>query len=125
VSRKLREPEHRKTEICSYCGKTGHGVRAPGHVRRSICPAYGHVCTLCNRNHHMESVCRSKEKPKLSRNNNTTTASIVFDTLCSIDNTVQACGSFCTDTGFERAIQIGHHVLDKLSYTWVKKRSAP
>jgi len=95
VPRKPREPEHRKTEICSYCGKTGHGVSAPGHVRRSTCPAYGHVCSLCNRNHHMESVCRSKEKPKLSRNNNTTTASTVFDTLCSIDNTVQAGGSSC------------------------------
>ena len=59
---------------------------------------------------------RRKEKRKLSRNNNTTTGSTVFNTLCSIDNTVQACGSSCavSDTGFERAIHIDHHVYDKL-----------
>ena len=28
-------------EVCSYCGKTGHGVRAPPHVRQKERMAYG------------------------------------------------------------------------------------
>ena len=51
-----------KQELCSYCGKVGHGVRAPARQRKNTCSAYGHKCTLCSKDHHLESMCRSKGK---------------------------------------------------------------
>jgi hypothetical protein len=42
----------------------GHGKSAPARLRKSDCPAYGHKCGYCNREHHFEKVCRSKEKSK-------------------------------------------------------------
>ena len=53
-----------KCEHCSYCGKKGHGNSATGRIRLKECPAYGHKCTHCNRDHHFESVCRSKNNPR-------------------------------------------------------------
>ncbi|XP_052763302.1 uncharacterized protein LOC128205598 [Mya arenaria] len=117
-----------KTETCTYCGTRGHGKSSTSSVRRNECPAYGHICDLCNRNHHIESVCRSKDKPKLNRNINTFSKnSAVFDALCTVNDTfVNAFDDSCTlsESGVERALRINHHVYDKLSETWVKKRSA-
>jgi len=47
--------------------KSGHGKRNPSHVRRAKYPAYGHKCKLCQRDHHFEQVCRSKDKPQPPR----------------------------------------------------------
>ena len=53
-------------EPCSYCGKKGHGRSDPGRIRRGECPAYGHRCQLCSRDHHLELVCQSKNKQNSS-----------------------------------------------------------
>ena len=31
-------------ELCSYCGKTGHGKKSLAQVCRTRCTAYGHKC---------------------------------------------------------------------------------
>ncbi|MCG8044423.1 MAG: reverse transcriptase family protein, partial [Candidatus Thiodiazotropha endolucinida] len=49
------------SELCSYCGKRGHGKQSTARIRRTQCPAYGHRCEHCKREHHFESVCRSKD----------------------------------------------------------------
>lgn len=110
-----------RTETCSYCGKRGHGRSAPARIRKTECSAYGHICELCNRNHHLEHLCRSKDKPKLS-DNKTFSGSAVFNALCSMQT-----DEHCTvsDSGIERAISIDHHVYDELSDTWAKQRSRP
>ena len=51
-----------KNELCSYCGKKGHGKSAPARIRKKECPAYDNKCGHCSRDHHFESVCRSKDK---------------------------------------------------------------
>lgn len=53
-------------------------------------------------------------------------ASTVFDALCTLDTTINPFDDSCTlsDFGFGRAIRIDHHIYDKLTDTWVKKRSA-
>ena len=53
-----------KHDPCFYCGKQGHGKSAPARTRKHECPAYVHKCEHCNRDHHVESVCRSKNNPK-------------------------------------------------------------
>ena len=62
-TKQLPGPNKSDQELCSYCGKSGHGKRNPANVRRVKCPAYGHKCTLCQRDLHIEQVCRSKNKP--------------------------------------------------------------
>ena len=43
--RKSRETTQKQNQdVCSYCGKKGHGKTAPGCLRRRQCPAYAHRC---------------------------------------------------------------------------------
>jgi NADH pyrophosphatase NudC (nudix superfamily) len=70
-------------DLCSYCGKRGHGKKSVAQLRKTQCPAYGHRCELCHRDHHFENVCRSKDNPKqqtLSRQHNLDKES----TLCTL-----------------------------------------
>ena len=77
-----------KNEICSYCGKKGHGNSVPACLRKSDCPAYCHKCGYCSREHHFEKVCRSKEKSKtgITTHNTNDCEGVVFDALCSISS---------------------------------------
>ena len=67
-SRQKRQETQRQQGSCSYCGGHGHGKRAAPHIRSKMCAAYDHKCRLCSKHHHMENLCRSKEKQKLSQN---------------------------------------------------------
>ena len=54
-----------KNNPCNYCGKRGHGKNAPTGVRKSECPANGAICEHCGRANHFETICHSKNKPKI------------------------------------------------------------
>jgi hypothetical protein len=56
-----------KGDPCIHCGEKGHGKNLPIRIRMKECPAYGHICTLCDKDNHFENVCRSKDKPKASK----------------------------------------------------------
>ena len=45
---------------CGWCGQKGHGNKIKGTMRKGICPAYGKLCSKCNKLNHAESVCRGK-----------------------------------------------------------------
>lgn len=107
-----------KSDVCSYCGKKGHGIRALAKVRKQVCPAYGHTCTHCEKDHHSDSMCRSKNKLRTG-----TTAQpyneyegAVFDSLCNITTSDQQPG---------RSITLDHHLYNQLSDTWEKQTSGP
>ena len=116
-----------KLEMCSYCNKPGHGKSAPSRIRRSVCPAFGHICRLCNRTHHFESVCRSKDKPLNHNNDVPPSSAAVFDSLCSLSDSTdqfhmnESC--VLNDSTIGRSVSIDHHVYDKLSNTWIQKQS--
>ena len=46
-----------KLELCSYCGKNGHGKTSPARVLKTECPMLSHKCLHCNQNHRLENVC--------------------------------------------------------------------
>jgi len=100
---KLPNKDSSKFDMCSYCGKKGHGKSAPARIRKTSCPAYGHTCNLCNRDHHMEHVCRSKDKRKI-KGNDTYFGSAVFDTLCSVHDSLPNINCTVSNSGFERSI---------------------
>ena len=78
-----------KNELCSYCGKRGHGKSAPPKIRKSDCPAYGKTCDHCGRANHFEAVCRSKDKPRNpapSSDGTRETEGAIFDALCTTTN---------------------------------------
>jgi hypothetical protein len=105
-----KKGKQRPPELCTYCGKAGHGTHSVARVRKTECPAYAHRCTHCNRDHHFEAVCRSKNRPKRTPAAKTDDSQgAVFDTLCTVITT-------CT---------IDHHLFDNLSKTWVRKNSQP
>ena len=41
-------------DLCSYCGKPGHGKQAASHIRRKSCIAFGHTCGHCGKSNHLE-----------------------------------------------------------------------
>ena len=97
---------------CSYCGKRGHGKNAPARLRRKECPAYGMVCSHCNKEHHFEGdfegVCRGKAK--LNRINEQGNA--IFDTLCEL--TIQHNMA---------SISLDHHIYNQLLNKWLRRLS--
>lgn len=40
----------------------GHGRHTPARTRKAECLAFGLRCGHCNMDHHLETVCRSKDK---------------------------------------------------------------
>ena len=58
---KVDKPKVETREVCSYCGKTGHGVRAPPRIRQRECVAYGQTCQKCTLKNHLPSMCRSSK----------------------------------------------------------------
>jgi len=105
---------------CTYCGKKGHGTKSVAKRSKTQCLAFNHVCTHCNRPRHYESVCRSKDKPANPRKQNQVeNQGAVFDEfdqeadshgLCAIQQTKKP---------------TSHHVYDKTSKSWKKRRSSP
>jgi hypothetical protein len=50
-------------EWCYNCVKPGHGLKAPGHIHKTTCPAWGKRWPLCRRENHAEAACCNKTKP--------------------------------------------------------------
>ena len=103
-------------EPCSYCGKKGHGRSAPGRIQRGECPAYGHRCQLCSRDHHLELVCQSKNK----QNSSTDTLEMdecegaIVNSLCTIETLPHKT---------RHSIALDNQIYDQLSDTWINKGS--
>ena len=70
-------------EKCTYCGKQGHGKAASTRLRKNECPAYGKKCDAYGRPNYFENVCRSKDKPKLSKTSEQDAENTIFDALCT------------------------------------------
>ena len=113
-----------KSDLCSYCGKCGHGKNAPPKIRKNECSAYGQTCNHCGRQNHFKSVCRSIYRPKQQRpippNGTHTTEAAVFDALCSTSGTNQQHGKSQIGT-----ISLDHHLYNNLNDHWNKKTSQP
>jgi len=73
ASNKVKKPD----SACSYCRKKGHGTRAPLHVRKKECPAFGQTCHSCNKINHFEAMCRGQK----ANNAKSEVEGAVFDTL--------------------------------------------
>ena len=54
-------------------------------IRQVKCSAYDQRCGYCDRRHHLESVCRSKDKPRhVKPATPVDHEGAVFDALCAI-----------------------------------------
>ncbi len=102
-----------KPEVCSYCGKRGHNRRAPPHIRKKQCPAYGQTCKSCNRANHFESQCRSKTKQKPLEE----AEGAIFDSLCAASHYDSRLG--------KKTLSLEHHLYNQMSDTWTKQHSQP
>ena len=111
---KFQSDIEKQNQICSYCGKLGHGLRAPASERRLTCPAYGRKCGQCKRDHHLTEMCRSK--PRESQGQDSVNQAAVFDMLCGVTNN--------NPTHLENDTQnngLEHHVFN--DGKWQKQRS--
>ena len=113
---------------CDYCGNRGHGKSAPLPSRRVNCPAYGKLCTLCQKMNHLAPVCRKGKAMATNDNNAGPAASTgaLFHTTNVVDETVQY--QLCTITfsnGNDRSIVLDHHLYDHLGERWTRQPSKP
>ena len=146
---RLRRQAHKERQTspqsdpppCSYCGRAGHGTKAPPHVRKTECPAYNKSCNHCNRQHHFGHMCRSKGKlqqpvpggqHKRPSTQPNATATInnenavfdqqmegaVFDALCILNSTPNNANS-------KPSVTLDHHLYDQLTDTWTRQSSKP
>ena len=112
---KVDKPKVETREVCSYCGKTGHGVRAPPCIRQRECVAYGQTCQKCTLKNHLPSMCRSSKST--NKKHTTEHEGAVFNSLCV---------AMDYNSSFEnKVINLDHHVYDNLNNTWTKKSSQP
>ena len=110
-------PPHSLTseESCSYCGRRGHGKKAPPSIRKTACPAFGRTCTQCSKPHHFRAVCRGQEGV------NEMEEGAIFEELCSASNL----GDTSTHTDSRRTVMLEHHLYDHLQDCWTRKSSLP
>ena len=108
-------------ESCSYCGKVGHGSRAPATERQLKCPAYGRQCGHCKRDHHLTEMCRSKKKENPRQD--PVTQAAVFDMLCGVINepTKQTVPLNAPLENDSQSNALEHHVFSEGK--WQKQRS--
>ena len=92
---------------CTYCGTKGHGRSPPTRIRRNECPAFGTKCNHCDKNHHFEKMCRSAKLAKGTENEDA-----ISDTLCEV-----------TSTNCTKSTTLAHHVFDKVTRVWSRRRS--
>ena len=71
---------------------------------------YGTVCSHCNKDHHLASVCRGKVKNKSNRTSEQENP--IFVTLCEL-----------TMQHNMASIPLDHHVYDQLSRKWLRRPS--
>ena len=110
---KQDKPQSKPSEICSYCGKTGHGTKAPAYIRKKQCDAYGKTCSKCKHLNHFASVCKSTRQS--DKNTTTEHESAVFDSLCVVMN---------YDSNYQsKVINLDHHVYNELNDIWTKTSS--
>ena len=99
----------KEQDVCSYCGTKGHGRNPPTRVRRRECPAFGKKCNRCNKDHHFERVCRSKNNTKSADEAEQEDA--IFDAVCEVMST----GS--------PAATLTHHIYNKVTKSWLRRQS--
>ena len=91
-------------DICSYCGKTGHGKRMSSRIRSKKCPAFIHTCRHCDREHdHFDNMCRSRSKSKGALNVDCEGA--IFDSVCASSISPQHDG---------RTLSLDHHMYNEI-----------
>ena len=98
--------------ICTYCGTKGHGRNPTTRVRRLECPAFGTKCTYCGKDHHLEKLCRKKDRTQHPKN--VDHENIISDTLCGLTS-AKPVGSVTLD----------HHIFDASTHKWYQRPSMP
>ena len=46
-----------ENDKCGWCGRRGHGKRAPSNIRFRKCPAANHICAFCGVKGHFQEMC--------------------------------------------------------------------
>ena len=113
---KSQNTKAKATETCSYCGQKGHGKNAPFHIRETECPAYGKKCNNCRKLHHLDTVCRKKQK-KSKLESTDTSVDAVYKELCGI--------AVLSHRNGRTSVSLDHHLYDNLCDRWRKQPSPP
>lgn len=132
-------PTSNSKDLCMYCGKMGHDAHAAPDIREKKCSAYNTTCSYCSKPHHFEHLC--KKKLKDAKDGVKRTPSLPIDTnnclytleepLCAISSKPLKSLNDTTNSTMDSvhqttsSITLDHHVYNKRSKKWIKRRSQP
>lgn len=100
--------------------KNCHDRHTPGRNRKTEYPVFGHKCRHCNKDHHLKTVCRSKDKEKLP-----TAPTDTHNYEGGIFESLSVLSDITSKYHANKIIALDHHLYDHLSDTWIKKCSKP
>ena len=112
---------HNADDVCSYCGKKGHGKKATLATRKTACPAYATKCTKCGKNNHYTSLCLSSvPKPFVQEE-----SGAIFDHLCATSSHIAAASGHKHTTSKRNPLILSHHLFDDIQQSWMRRSSQP
>ena len=116
-TQQTKPSSEKDSDICGWCGNTGHGRRAPSDIRKKHCPASNATCDKCGLLGHFTSVCKQKwqRKPRVQRRDNA--AGITYSDAEQTDFIASVEVSQIKD-----GVTISHAEYDQLN-GWVTQRS--
>ena len=110
------------SDICQYCGQTGHGVRAPAVVRAASCPAFRSQCRHCRRRGHFTESCLQRKAAGIRAADAATHLADDDDSpsaaFCSLDDSPCDAEDSCAAT-------LQHHMFDDTTQSWRRQASQP
>ena len=125
-----RPPATAPAEVCQYCGREGHGTKAPPSVRATSCPAFRHQCRNCRRRHHFAEVCRQQKIAAVAGADTTAGREDgSFGVLCGITDELSGHtaipNTYSTRTDATCSATLAHHMFDDASQRWHRQASRP
>ncbi|XP_043204419.1 uncharacterized protein LOC122371791 [Amphibalanus amphitrite] len=106
-------------DVCQYCRRTGHGVKASVAVRAKSCPAYRSQCRHCRRRGHFTEACLQRQAAGIATTHPEGDDDAPSDALCSLRDSTHDTVASCT------AAAMRHHMYDDITQSWCQQPSQP
>lgn len=106
-------------DLCQYCRRTGHGVKASAAVRAVSCPAYRSQCRHCRRRGHFTDACLQRKAAGIATTHPESDEEAPCDALCSVRVSAPDTGASCA------AAAVQHHMYDDTTQSWCQQPSQP
>ena len=105
-------------DLCQYCGRTGHGVKASAAVRAASCPAFRSHCRHCRRRGHFTDACLQRKAAGITATHPEGDDDAPSGALCGLEDSAHDAEASCAAT-------MQHHMYNGATQSWCRQPSQP